>query len=618
VGNEADYIELVRKAQLGDKECLNRLSELARERLRVFVYRFALQDDLTQDIVQESMLEMFKILGKLKRADRFWPWLYGIALNKMHRHYRTERRQRAVSASEMADAGAQKDKQEGLENLIGQELKQIVAMAMRGVKPRHRAVLCMRCYDEMSYSEIAESLGCSEFATRMLFYRAKRALQKQLSRQGFGKGSLLTALVLFGKMTAPSEAAAAQVSVAAATTKVGVLAGLVGTATSKTTVLCLATAGVLSIGTLVATSEPDTTTGVYREKPTASSHVTSRMGRAGRINEEYWYFFPEGKDGPMMTRLMRRGPKGRRYYCWRMQDEEANYYINKRKNTVRINNYRLWCRDLSVWRLPTDNAKFREFLSQIEGGSEEIEYVSGDTPGLMLVVSKNKNGSSCWTTRHYHVLKEEYFRYSWPTGAKVIDDRDAMHKRGWTYFKLDGEMNGEEVSGVGQIPFVYAASKANNPWVRLKVGSRLKIVDNGENACVYDGSGKVVAGYEGGSFFKGLTRPWMGLHTIDTVRRDAAEKQVWFETKYKPRESKAEVVLTPEQGKLVYTIDMEKDVIDKIAFSTSDGREGELRFSYLQDIDEAGNEFVEPRIKRSYRSKQRASPGMLWLLWLAE
>ena len=90
----ADYTALVRQSQLGDKECLNRLVEVARERLRVYVYRLVLDEESTQDIVQESMLEMFKILGKLKKVEMFWSWLYGIALNKVHRHFREQRHYR--------------------------------------------------------------------------------------------------------------------------------------------------------------------------------------------------------------------------------------------------------------------------------------------------------------------------------------------------------------------------------------------------------------------------------------------------------------------------------------------------------------------------------------------
>ncbi|MHC4488756.1 MAG: hypothetical protein ACYSW7_06220 [Planctomycetota bacterium] len=105
----------------------------------------------------------------------------------------------------------------------------------------------------------------------------------------------------------------------------------------------------------------------------------------------------------------------------------------------------------------------------------------------------------------------------------------------------------------------------------------------------------------------------MGLHTIDTVRRDAAQKHIWFETRYNKRSSRAEVILKPEDKQIVYNIDMEKDVIERIIFSTSDGREGELNFSYLQEIDNIGNEFAQPTSKASMRER---SEGMSWLLEL--
>jgi hypothetical protein len=74
-------------------------------------------------------------------------------------------------------------------------------------------------------------------------------------------------------------------------------------------------------------------------------------------------------------------------------------------------------------------------------------------------------------------------------------------------------------------------------------------------------------------------------------------------------------VLTTEQARLVYTIDMETDVIEKITFSTGSGDQGELRFSYLQNIDNPGSEFTRPGTG-GYRRPQQSPPGMLWLVKL--
>lgn len=118
---QANYIELVEKARRGDRQSLNQLAAVARERLRVYVYRLTLKEDLTQEIVQESLLEMCRVLGKLKQTDRFWSWLYGIATNKLHRHHRTEKALKKAAASEERRRGPLRERQGGLENLVSQE-----------------------------------------------------------------------------------------------------------------------------------------------------------------------------------------------------------------------------------------------------------------------------------------------------------------------------------------------------------------------------------------------------------------------------------------------------------------------------------------------------------------
>ena len=614
--NKGDYIDLVKQAQLGDEKSMDRLAELARERLRAYVYRLTLAEDLTQDIVQESMLEMLKFLDRLQRPDRFWPWLFRIAGNNLRDHRNRERLRRGTPMSKPPDAGSA-DRHQGIENLIGQDLRRVISSAMSALKPRHRKVLILRCYEDMTYSDISEVMECSEFAARRLFYRAKKALARQLSRRGLGKGSLLMALALFGKMTATSEAAAANISVTAATIKVGAVASLTAMATSKTAVVSLAAAGVIAAGTVATTLGTDKADKGPQEPKTQTSFSAPRQTEASESMEQCWYFFPEGAGKPVMMRLLKFATSGEQSYCRRLQNQHANYYYDK--NTIYMSNSRMYNPGLSVKRLPTDSEALSEFIAQVEGRPADMECVSSRKKGLLVICKRSTAGDSrIWRIdRHVNVLEEEYFQLDWPESTRVIDNRDTMHRRGWTYFRITGRIGGERVAGVGRIPFVYATSRWHYPWLRLQVGNRFKIIDGGTQVRVCDESGKVVARYAGGSLFKGLGRPWEGLHTIDTVRRDAAEKHVWFETKHAPRAGKAEVLLSREQTELTYTIDMEADVIENIAFSTSSGSEGELTFSYLQEFDRETDEFAAPRRGGSSRA-HRDPPGMLWLVKLAD
>ena len=608
-----DYMRLIERAQRGDKEGLGRLTELAEDRLREDVGRVTLNPDLTQDIVQETILEMLKKLDKLREIDRFWKWLTNIAYNKINHHHRKEQRYKTAPSSSMRDTNNHQQNQEAIAELIGKEFQQIVSTAMQQLKPRHRMVLTLRCYRDMAYSEIAEVMDCSEFAAMMLFHRAKKSLGKQLSRHGYGKGLLIPALVLFGKLTASSEASAAQISLCSAVTKSSMLVGLASLATSKTTLVFLGIAGVVSVGTVVTRLTPQTPApGIAQESiPSVLTNGsgTQKITRTG----EYWYYFPEGPSGPVMMRVMSE-VDGRQSNFKYLQNDSGNYTFNKR--SIHINNQRMVTEDLSVFQLPTDSPELTEFISQVQGYREPMEYVPNRGRNLFIRTtydSKNNTHSS-QNTNQSNVLSERYFLPDLPSKPEIVDYRDEMHKRGWTYFRITGRINGRNVSGTGRIPFVYETSKEHSPWLVLRIQGVSRIEDTGTIARVIDGSGTTLATYKGGSFFNGLSRPWMGLHSIDTVRRDAAKEHIEFETKLLPGTDSAEVILTYEQTKIFYTIDMENDVVEKISFSTEDG-EGELNFSYLQDIENIGNEFTQPRTGRS-RSVRQDSGGILWLLKL--
>jgi RNA polymerase sigma-70 factor (ECF subfamily) len=612
--DEGSYVELVKLAQRGDKESWNRLAEWARKRLFEYVYRATLAEDLTQDIIQETMIEMFKFLEKLEKAESFWPWLRKIAANKISTHYRREQRRNLLSNKQTSYKDSNTDAYKGLADMVSNELKGIVFEAMNRLKPKQRHILVLRCYEQMKYSQIAREMGCTEFAARRLFFRAKRSLAKQLSHRGLGRGYLLGALVLFGKMTATSEAAAANISIPAAALKVGLPASLAALATSKAGIAAIVTVAAITAGKIAIVPGQIGTAAQSQKYKAAEFFDKQPVMTASQGPAECWYYYPPNSNGAVMVQINSEQDNGQSYRQW-LQNEQANYY--KQGNTIYINNGRLWMEDLSVWRLPTDSPQLSNFLSMVEGKKAGMRYVPNNRNGLLVIVRQGNGTDNSQITLKYDVSDEEYFRYKWPAGAQIIDNRDMMHKRGWTFFTIGGQINGQKISGEGRIPFVYSVSEQYYSWLRLRVGEELSIEDNGVDSYVRNANKGVLAYYEGSSFFKGLSRPWMGLHTIDTVRRDTAEMKLWFETKPRQGKVQIEVALTKGQPLLVYTIDMEADVVEKVAFVSKNAAKGELIFSYLQDIDGVENEFAPPARQKFQQPHQRQL-GIGWLLRLEQ
>ncbi len=625
MGDVRISIEIIRNARLGRKESINKLTEIVRPPLRSYIYRRTLDEHLTDDILQESMLEMFKILPNLRKNSRFWPWLCKISINKIRLYHRSEKRRKAALISKAGRQIPKNNKKNDSEvaGLVAKELRQNILNAMRKIKLRHREILALRCYEDKNYAQIAKEMKCTELGARLLFYRAKKSLARELARNGLGKGSLLLAMTIMGKLTAPSKAAAAGITVTSANMSVGPTAAMLGAATTakgiSTIAACIAiTAGSVTIAPQINPSNEKTSNIRQNTADTlkAPIHQSSTV-------EECCYFFPEGPKGPFMIRSLRHDTQSDSSRCRWLQNEHANYRSEDHK--VFIENHRFYCENLAVHQLPADSPQMTRFIYKIQHKPFSPQYAPfrENARNLMVVVKRNpeQDNKILETVRHYNVSKEEFFLYDWPRGAKLIDRRDKMHKRGWTYFRIKGNLLGKKISAKGRIPFVYEKIESDYPWLEVQLGSDISIVDSPTGARLQTPDERSTS-YPSGAFFAGLPRPWTGLHTIDIIRRDAAEQRLKFDTRFDPKKNLAYINVTDRENNLLYTVNMVKDLVEKItlnikANTSESSAEYTLEFNYLQDVEKAEQAFRPPPAKRRIKSRN-ATAGMLWLLKVAQ
>ena len=146
--------ELIESVQRGDKDALVHLTEVVRPQLYQHLYRLTADEDLANDIAQESLVVLLEDQHKVPSADRFWPWMYTVAHNRLRFHYTKRKRKRTVPLSALGGEPESANGKEGLARLISEELKQAVLQAMGSLSLRHQTVLTMRCYEGMDYAQI--------------------------------------------------------------------------------------------------------------------------------------------------------------------------------------------------------------------------------------------------------------------------------------------------------------------------------------------------------------------------------------------------------------------------------------------------------------------------------
>ena len=531
-------------------------------------------------------MEMVQIIKKLKQPERFWPWLRGIAFNKLRHYFRDQKKHKLVSLSDMEYHPEDHQNQDGLAVAIGEELKQVVLKAMTSLKPNHRMILNMRCYEGLEYPEIAEMMGCSEFAARMQFFRAKNSLAKQLSKAGY-VGTTLLALSLFGKMTATSQAAVTAVSVTKASLEVGTLVSVVGSLTTTTAVVTtVAAAGVLTVGTAVMQPNSQRADVMPADSFVAKAWQEALASINSIDSSQHWYYFPQGANGPMMTRCFDKNSSDNS--CLWLQNHTGNFYFDGALGKVCLMNRRMYHSDLRVTQLPTDEPWFTSELNRLQGFAESMNHIDVDSNSkalLMTTTHASAQSPAEWTLiKNVNALREDYFKPDWPVGTQVVDERDAMHRQGYCGFTVSGHIGQMDVSGRGRMPFVYAMTGKVKPVLRMTIGQRFEVMDSAAGAVVQDKDSNQTQVYSSGSFFAGLSRPWLGLHTIDTVRRDAVKQKMKFTTELNAAKTVGTVTVFDANTEIVYTIDMENDLLTAVRFNVG-GQSGQLNFEYRQLMD---------------------------------
>jgi len=622
---------LVRQAMHGQRDALGQLARSVEPRVSAYICRVTLSYALTEDLTQEVLLTMVSSLGDLKDPDRFWPWLYRIAQSKIQQHYRAKQRHPTTPPSrlyeELVARQADRLEHDGLNRLIHKDLVKKTLGAMRLLSEPHRAVLALRCFDELSYGDIALTMNCSEVKARVLFCRAKEALKKQLTRQGVKKSMLVMCLGLFGKITAPADAAPATVTVAAASMKAGLIAAFLANVTVKTVIVVV---GAFAVGAAsVHTASTLSQAPVPARQQVKSMHFTTQLrftdpsapASLSKGAYEQWFGFPEGIDGPVFFRMQRWDPQRRKKLCAWLQNGEANYYFESGAKKLYLTNDRVYWSCLDVRRLPTDDAEFTAFLSRAGGSHPKIRYRRDRRSGLLVsaVDDRFADARRFRTTYEYNTVEPNLFQTNWPAGTPIVDKRDQMHRRGWTYFTVKGRLGDRPVAGQGRIPFVYDASKQHSAWLTLDAG-QTRIIDCPAVARLENAAGRATISYPGGSFFAGLARPWMGLHCVDTIRRDAVRQRIAFETN-KAKDGVVTVTLNHAVEQTIvsfsYVLDMDADLIDEIRFAINRRPAGLLAFSYLQKVDDVGNRFVQPEPPAQPPTRLATGPGLTWLIDLA-
>jgi len=185
MSKDNEYIQqLLSEARSGSQTSMGRLAVVVWERLYPFVFRTTLNHDLTEDILQETLLSLVRQVTSLRESRRFWPWVYRITWSKIQDNLRRRRvrssRKAWLLQNQYHASVAQATSENLLEANIHQETLQQVSDIVEQLSRQHRDVLRLRYYEQLPYAQIALLTRTTPEKARVRFYRAKKSLKARL------------------------------------------------------------------------------------------------------------------------------------------------------------------------------------------------------------------------------------------------------------------------------------------------------------------------------------------------------------------------------------------------------------------------------------------------------
>ena len=157
---------LLEMYQQGNREAVSQLLERHTRRVRDYVRMMVHNDDVADDLTQEVLIKVVKVLDEGRYTDkgRFLPWVLRIAHNRVLDYFRAQKQVKTVSESSAGFdiLGSKNFAEPSIEdNIISEQRAEEIRALVEELPEEQREVVKMRYYEGLSFKEIAEHTGVS-------------------------------------------------------------------------------------------------------------------------------------------------------------------------------------------------------------------------------------------------------------------------------------------------------------------------------------------------------------------------------------------------------------------------------------------------------------------------
>jgi RNA polymerase sigma-70 factor, ECF subfamily len=191
--DESSLSRLIERAANGDKAAFEQVMIHSEQRVMAMTWRMLGNEADARDASQEVFLRVYKYLGRFRRDQDFFAWLYGITVNVCRDFLKKRQSHSSRFVSFGEDAGVAHevaDEHVDAEQvLVHAQQRELITKAMGTLPFKERASIVLRDVEGLSTEEVARIMKSSATTVRSQISSARKKIRIYCQQQpGFGEG----------------------------------------------------------------------------------------------------------------------------------------------------------------------------------------------------------------------------------------------------------------------------------------------------------------------------------------------------------------------------------------------------------------------------------------------
>ncbi len=176
-------VALITRCQQGDSAAFESLYRQQSQRAVRTAYLIVGQKAVAEDAAQEAFIQCFREIGRLRNPKAFEAWFYRILVRICWRL--SEEQRKSLSLDSIPNGLAPPREQGELPHQIEHmHLREAIDEAVTKLGRKHKTVVILRYFNDLSVKEIGKVLGCRVGTVKSRLHEARKRLLDELKESG--------------------------------------------------------------------------------------------------------------------------------------------------------------------------------------------------------------------------------------------------------------------------------------------------------------------------------------------------------------------------------------------------------------------------------------------------